>query len=501
MKRRRGIPAITVCAVVLFAGAVAIWLVTLFVTSPATSYADAPACSAGTSTPAGCRTTVSATVSNAGRSTQSRSTSYWVTLSAPGVPTRSQTGVNGDWGAMNLKAGQHVQVALWAGEVVSVTSGRYVAYTYGNPPQDRYAVVWVSLFFLVAALALGRVYRDPLLGSRWSGRLWLVDTAVVPALFGATLAFFLHRGLTSFAAIVFVGTAAGLCYLPAMAWNRRESVLSPDYHRRRAEQRWRRAAQRSSEAGSPAPTCPVDASRRVWIERSLRWFVREFGEQAALGEAAIPAPEFYPAGYAARPEQIHELFERICGLMYVKPGRVHLVLREGGRAWSSRDPRFVGRFRATRFGRDRIELDLTEAADPCLLTAVLAHELGHKRLLGEGRVSTRRRDHELLADLVTVYFGLGLFSASAAVPHWKRAEGWATFPLTEVTISMLTTAGDERHLGYLDGREYGYALAYWAHMRGESNPLWARHLDPDVRAIMKQGLDYLVRIGETTAEV
>src|SRR5690242_13742100 len=113
MKRRRGIPAITVCAVVLFAGAVAIWLVTLFVTSPATSYADAPACSAGTSTPAGCRTTASATVSGAGHSTQSRSTSYWVTLSAPGVPTRSQTGVNGDWGAMNLKAGQHVQVALW----------------------------------------------------------------------------------------------------------------------------------------------------------------------------------------------------------------------------------------------------------------------------------------------------------------------------------------------------------------------------------------------------
>jgi len=502
MKRRRGIPAITVCAVLLFAGAVAIWLVTLFVTSPATNYADAPACVGGTSTPAGCRAAIAATVSSAGHYTQSRGTGYWVMLSGPGVPTRSQTGSNGDWGAMNLKAGQHVTVALWAGEVVSVTSGRYVAFTYGNPPQDRYSVVWVSLFFLVAALAVGRVYRDPLLGARRSGRLWLVDTAVVPALFAATLAFFLHRGLTTFASIVFVGTAAGLTYLPAMVWNRRDPVVSPDYHRRRAEQRWRRShPQGDSEAEAQAPACPVDTSRRVWIERSLRWFVREFGEQAALGEVAIPAPEFYPEGYAARPEQIRELFERICGLMSVKPGRVHLVLREGGRAWPNRDPRFVGRFRATRFGRDRIELDLAEAADPCLLTAVFAHELGHKRLLGEGRVSTRRRDHELLADLVTVYFGLGLFSASATVPHRKSTEGWATFPLTEVTLSMVTAAGDERHVGYLDGREYGYALAYWAHMRGETNPLWVRHLDPDVRTTMKQGLEYLTRAGSASAEV
>jgi hypothetical protein len=502
MKRRRGIPAITFCAVLLFAGNVVIWMVTLFVTSPAANYANAPACTAGTSVPSGCRTTVAATVSAAGHYTQSRGTGYWVMLSGPGVPTRSQTGTNGDWGAMNLTEGQHVTVALWAGAVVSVASGRYVAFTYGNPPQDRYSLVWISLFFLVAALALGRVYRDPLLGGRWSGRLRLADIAVVPALFAATLAFFLHRGLISFAAIVFAGTAAGLVYLPAMAWNRREPVLPPDYQRRRAEQRWRRSAQqRQSETGAQAAACPVDESRRVWIERSMRWFVREFGEYAARGEVAIPAPEFYPAGYAARPEQIRELFERVCALMYVKPGRVHLVLRDGGRAWSNRDPRFVGRFRAARFGRDRIELDLAEAADPCVLTAVLAHELGHRRLLGEGRVSTRRRDHELLADLVTVFFGLGLFSAGAAVPHRKSTEGWATFPLTGVTISMVTEAGDERHLGYLDGREYGYALACWARLRGESNPLWIHHLAPDVRTTMTQGLAYLERTGRTTAEV
>ena len=504
MKRRRGIPAITVCAVLLFAGTVAIWLVTLFVTSPATSYANAPACTDGTSTPAGCRTTVYATVSAAGHYTQSRGTGYWVVLSGPGISTRSQTGSNGDWGAMNLKAGQHVKVAMWAGAVVSVTSGRYVAFTYGNPPQDRYSVVWVSLFFLVAALALGRVYRDPLIGRRGSRRLWLVDVAVIPALLAATLGFFLARGLISFAALVFVGTVAGLSYLPAMAWNRRQPEVSPDYHRRRAEQRWRRSRPQTgpaAEAQAMTATCPVDDSRRVWIERSLRWFVREFGEFGAQGEVAIPAPEFYPDGYAARPQQIRELFERVCGLMGVKPARVQLVLRKGGRAWSNRDPRFVGRFRSARFGRDRIELDLAEAADPCLLTVVMAHELGHKRLLGEGRITTRRRDHELLADLVTVYFGLGVFSAGVAESPGRTAKGWHAFPLTEHTMSMLTEAGDERHLGYLDEREYGYALACWAELRGESNPLWIRHLAPEVRTYMKQGLAYRAQAVRPAAEV
>jgi hypothetical protein len=38
---------------------------------------------------------------------------------------------------------------------------------------------------------------------------------------------------------------------------------------------------------------------------------------------------------------------------------------------------------------------------------------------------------------------------------------------------------------------YGYALARYALRRGEPDPPWARHLDTNARAYMRQALRYL----------
>ncbi len=65
----------------------------------------------------------------------------------------------------------------------------------------------------------------------------------------------------------------------------------------------------------------------------------------------------------------------------------------------------VGHFRM-QDGQPVIDLDRSEAADPTCLTAIVAHELGHVRLLGEGRITTADRpDHERLTDLLTVSSG------------------------------------------------------------------------------------------------
>lgn len=38
---------------------------------------------------------------------------------------------------------------------------------------------------------------------------------------------------------------------------------------------------------------------------------------------------------------------------------------------------------------------------------------------------------------------------------------------------------------------FGYALACYAHLRGETRPAWAHHLGTNPRAYLKQGLRYL----------
>jgi hypothetical protein len=124
-------------------------------------------------------------------------------------------------------------------------------------------------------------------------------------------------------------------------------------------------------------------------------------------------------------------------------------------------------------GVERSKLD-----DPVALVATTAHELGHELLLGEGRVSSDTRDHEPLTDLLTVFMGLGIFTANSTI----RDQGWSSGVMVGWTTSRL---------GYLDQRTFGYALARFANVRGESSPKWLKYLRPDVRAPFRQSIRYL----------
>jgi hypothetical protein len=148
-----------------------------------------------------------------------------------------------------------------------------------------------------------------------------------------------------------------------------------------------------------------------------------------------------------------------------------------------------------RNGRPVIGLDTREASDPAYLTAIIAHELCHVRLLGEGRVTATRKDHERLTDLLTVYLGFGVFTANAAFSFGKAARSWSIQPqgdLDERTLNAARNDGYSR-LGYLTEQEFGYAMACRCWLRHETEPAWISHLDPGPRTYLKQGLTYLSR--------
>ena len=99
-----------------------------------------------------------------------------------------------------------------------------------------------------------------------------------------------------------------------------------------------------------------------------------------------------------------------------------------------------------------IRLSRTELDQPMGLVGTMAHELAHVRLLGESRISREEFDNELLTDLTTVAFGLGIFLANTP-------------------------------------RNWESDLKTW--------PDWAGHLNWSVRGEFKQALRYLQKTGDS----
>ena len=116
--------------------------------------------------------------------------------------------------------------------------------------------------------------------------------------------------------------------------------------------------------------------------------------------------------------------------------------------------------------------------DPLTVVATLAHELGHVILLGGGLIDRSAKDMEPLTDLLTVYLGFGIFTANCS----GRFRQWQTE--TNQGWSM-------QRLGYLPEEVYGYALARFAHQRGERSPKWTRHLSTNLRSYFRKSAAWL----------
>lgn len=230
-----------------------------------------------------------------------------------------------------------------------------------------------------------------------------------------------------------------------------------------------------------AARCPVDERERTWLEESMAWFVGEFGAEVSRRPVVTPTPEFFPGEFHGADDEVLALVHRVCGWFDVDTTRVAVefygdhgeqqLAEAMGLTTASRSA--AGHFRREN-GRAVIAIDRTLAVTPVRLVATVAHELCHVRLLDEERVPPDRADHEPLTDLLTVYFGLGVFSANAAFEYSQ-------------TMHRRSTS----RLGYLSEPMFGYGLACHAALRGERKPDWARHLDANPRAVMKRGLRYL----------
>lgn len=236
--------------------------------------------------------------------------------------------------------------------------------------------------------------------------------------------------------------------------------------------------------------CPVDPAEQAWIQESMQWFITQFGNGPLKRPVVLPTHDFFPPPFSGSDQDVRAAVRRVAGYMGADVTAIAVAFssdladeQERMRVLPvSRQVRGAAGLYQQHDGRGVLTFDRSCVADPAVLLAVIAHELGHARLTGEHRISADRKDQEPLTDLLTVYLGMGIFTANAAFdftrtgPPMARIGGWQA-----------------NRLGYLTEQMFGYGLACYARLRDEPDPGWARYLDTNPRVYMKHGLAYLGR--------
>jgi hypothetical protein len=195
-----------------------------------------------------------------------------------------------------------------------------------------------------------------------------------------------------------------------------------------------------------------------------------------------------PDPYDGSNKAVRTLLDRVCEYMDVVPALVALkAVKEAGQIWLVNETgQALGGAAGTYEEGDRkfiIRIAKSGLDDPMGLVGTMAHELAHVRLLGESRIMQEEFDNELLTDLTTVAFGLGIFLANSP-RNWRS--DLKTWPDSDLNRPE-----------YMSPPMFGYALAHLAWHRGDEWPDWARHLNWSVRGEFKQSLRYLQKTGDS----
>jgi hypothetical protein len=234
------------------------------------------------------------------------------------------------------------------------------------------------------------------------------------------------------------------------------------------------------------PLCPIPDERRQWLEHAFEWLTGEFGEQPIRRRRVlIPHHSDFPIRYNGDHQSAHESVAIVARQMEIDPGEIELLFYKegvdqldsggalGNKLYMGESKSASGRyFGKADDGKYHIGLEEKNLRQPEFMVATLAHELAHIKLLGEERLE---ENDEQLTDLTTIAFGLGVFNANAVFTTFQdfQSHGW-------------------QKLGYLKQMDWGYVLALFAQLRGESDPEWAKHLCKNVRSDFVKSCRYLV---------
>lgn len=382
------------------------------------------------------------------------------------------------------KKNQVIDVTTWQGVPVLLSfSGLTV--TVSTPPDKD--TLLVTGFMAVAALAavctalIGRPLpesRKALLAVRVVDWIWL---PLLVAGFVLVSAHVYELGLAAIEAgggIAFCVSQAlrvRLVFATRRGWPTvRDDASTPPPPGAQAERE-------NKPASSPRRGCPLTESDQRWVESELVALAGRFDLSLEQQPILVPHKGFYPMDYGTGTLMVQELARKLCASTSVGFGTVRLRLtgepQDRPLVADAADEPYAGHYSERTYdpetGLFSITLEPELGSEPALLTAVIAHELGHIRLRDEAAPSLARWRLEERVDLLVIVFGLGLFGANVSFTR----PGRPGLPPTS--------------LGGLSPQMYGYALACMAWLRDDQDPAWASSLTAQAREQLSRSLRYL----------
>src|SRR4051812_4084374 len=144
-----------------------------------------------------------------------------------------------------------------------------------------------------------------------------------------------------------------------------------------------------------APRSPVAEDERAWLDESFSWLVVQFGEDVARRPIVEPTRAHFPVPGFVGEANVCAVLDLVADRMAVPATRIALDYVDaqpvGGRRWQHAYRGPAGHYHE-HDGTAVITVYGDQTANGTTLVATLAHELGHVRLLGEGRIAEDRRD-------------------------------------------------------------------------------------------------------------
>lgn len=224
------------------------------------------------------------------------------------------------------------------------------------------------------------------------------------------------------------------------------------------------------------------------MENAFLWLATQFGhDNIAKKPILLPSQESFPINYDGSKESLIKTAEIVALQMEINIQEINFEIFEqsiqefsgdlGYRFWSEVDHNSDQKLAAGLYfekntnGKYDIFIEKKNLRVPENMVATLAHEFSHIKILGEKRLDS---NDELLTDLTTVVFGLGIFNANSSFKEYKTFDSFG-----------------HNSIGYLKQQEWGYALALYAYFRQEKNPDWIKFLTPNIKSDFKKSMDFI----------
>lgn len=221
--------------------------------------------------------------------------------------------------------------------------------------------------------------------------------------------------------------------------------------------------------------CPVDEEIRIWIENTFIWLIKKLGEEKIKNcRTLLPIEDHFPVKSNDATQIVNTVLKVVATQMDVDPKQIVMDFYQeeplelkgdfGYTIFTQQEPEdshSAGLYQGKdENGQYLISIEKNQLKELDKLVATLAHEIAHIKILGEGLLE---KNDEYLTDILTAFYGLGIFNANTSFKFYKHTDSWGF-----------------SSQGYLSQQEWGYALALYAYIRNEVNPHWPKFLSKNI---------------------